>query len=92
MRTNSSNGTAQFSVSRQGTLVYYAGSADRTTQVPVSVDRAGRGTPLGAEKRAWGGVAVSPDGRYSLLWGLGVGVASQAWLLENARGNRQRWR
>ena len=56
-------GTAEFDISRDGTLVYVArgGASDRPRTL-VWVDRHGRETPIDAPPRAYAYVRLSPDG------------------------------
>jgi serine/threonine-protein kinase len=60
--TNGSGANA-FGVSRDGMLVYLAGSAAAApTNTLVWVDRSGREEPLGVPARAWKSPRLSPDG------------------------------
>jgi serine/threonine-protein kinase len=57
------NGAAEFSVSRQGTLVYVPGGGPTaTTRSLVWVDRQGREEPVGAPPREYLMPRLSPDG------------------------------
>ena len=84
VRTSSSLGTAQYSISRNGTLAYVSGASDRSANVPVTVDRAGGEASLTSERSSWNSVRVSPDGRRSLLWS--QGTPRTLAVLDNARG------
>ena len=57
------SGSAQFSVSRNGTLVYVPGVAGEPERRLVWVDREGAAVPLPAPPRAYEHPRISPDGR-----------------------------
>ena len=56
------NGTAEFDVARDGTLVYVAGGAEAAPRRLVWVDRAGREEALAAPERPYVAMSLSPDG------------------------------
>ena len=56
------NGTAEFDVARDGTLVYAAGGAEAAPRTLVWVDRYGREEALAAPARAYVAASLSPDG------------------------------
>jgi eukaryotic-like serine/threonine-protein kinase len=56
------NGTAEFSVSRQGTLVYVPGGVAATARSLVWVDRQGHEESIAAPPRAYDMPRLSPDG------------------------------
>jgi serine/threonine-protein kinase len=56
------NGAAEFSISRQGTLIYVPGGAARTNRSLAWVDRQGHEEPIVAPPRAYQMPRVSPDG------------------------------
>jgi eukaryotic-like serine/threonine-protein kinase len=63
MQITGQTGAAQFSVSRDGTLVYLPATAAATAlRALVWVDRRGREDLVGAPARVYVGVALSPDG------------------------------
>ena len=59
-----STGAANYSISRQGTLVYVSGggNAQMTPKSLVWVDRSGREERINAPLRAYGAPRISPDG------------------------------
>src|SRR4029077_6644701 len=63
VQTAIGGGIAQFFVARDGTLVYVPGAVLGTQNTLVSVDRAGKETPLRAPPRAYEDLALSPDGK-----------------------------
>jgi Tol biopolymer transport system component len=77
------NGAAEFSVSRQGTLVYVAGSS--TAAPPRSlvwVNRQGQETPIAAPPRAYMSARLSPDGTRVAL---GLDGQEGIWIWDLAR-------
>jgi serine/threonine protein kinase len=56
-------GTANFTLSANGSLAYAPGVAVGAGRVPVWVDRQGKAQPLPLPRRAWLHPRVSPDGR-----------------------------
>src|SRR6185295_4060606 len=56
------NGAAEFSVSRQGTLVYVPGGATGTARSLVWVDRQGHEKPIPSPPRVYRMLRLSPDG------------------------------
>jgi len=60
--TDSTQGGAQFSVSREGTLVYAVGSGSATQYAAVWVDREGQATPFWEGRQDYRNPRLSPDG------------------------------
>jgi len=56
-------GTAEFSISRNGTLIYAPGDASAYQRRLMWVDRTGRSQPLTEDTRAFTGLRLSPDGK-----------------------------
>jgi len=56
-------GTAQLSVSNNGTLVYIPGGDDTVRSIPVWIDRTGKTEPLGLPAAVYGTFQFSPDGQ-----------------------------
>jgi len=63
VQTLSGGEFAQFSVGRDGTLAYIPGGPLGNHNLLVSVDRAGKETPLPAQPQAYEDMALSPDGK-----------------------------
>jgi serine/threonine-protein kinase len=61
------NGSAQYAVSRTGTLVFVPGAVISRTALLKRVDRTGRTEPLGLPPGPYAGVRISPDGRLAAL-------------------------
>src|SRR5207253_603990 len=85
------NGTADFSLSRTGSLVYVTGTASPTTRL-TWVDRAGRPTgtvgPPGPNRNP----ALSPDGtRVAVEQTDRQSRTQDIWLIELARGVASRF-
>lgn len=59
---NSGMGTAQFTFSNEGLLVYAPGGDTRRT-IPAWVDRKGNVEPLGMSARVYGALRLSPDSK-----------------------------
>jgi serine/threonine-protein kinase len=77
-------GGAQYTLSRDGMLVYVAG-ADSQVASLVWVDRHGRAEPLGFPPAAYGPFDISPDGR-TLAVPVFEGGAADLWLYDIPRG------
>jgi serine/threonine-protein kinase len=60
-------GSADYAVSTNGTLIYIAGGAERYAQRIVWVDRAGVVDPLPMPERDYESVSLSPDGRRAIV-------------------------
>jgi len=60
---SSGYGSADFSVSRDGSLVYVPGKLRGTDRKLVQVNRAGKTRPLTDSRRAFSTLSLSPDGR-----------------------------
>ena len=72
-------GSGEFAVSRQGTLVYLPGAADRELQL---VDRRGARRALAPVARAFRNPRVSPDGRRVAVVVGDVAGASDIWIYD----------
>lgn len=83
--TYPTTGSAQYAISRDGTLLYQRGDPDvGPKSVLAWVDRAGRSVPLSVPTAAFQQVSISPDGRFAAL---GTDDAnSTVWVLELGRG------
>ena len=83
------NGSANFSISDDGRLVYVLGESLGTRRSVVQVDRQGREEPLmGLEPGAYGSLRLSPDGR-QLALEIRVRVSggdAHLWIHDVARG------
>jgi WD40-like Beta Propeller Repeat len=79
------NGAAQFSFSRNGSLIYVVGEdSAQTEDTLVWVDRQGKEEPLGAPPRAYRQLQLSPDGRQLAA---NIGESSQdIWVYDLERG------
>jgi serine/threonine-protein kinase len=85
------NGTAEFSLSRTGTLVYVAGTASPTTRL-TWVDRAGRPTGTVGPPGPYRNPALSPDGARVAVERTDPQSRTQdIWLIELARGVASRF-
>jgi len=88
--TNFQNrGHVKAAVSREGTLIFAPGSANR--EVPRSlvwVDEKGRETPIDAGKQSYRGLALSPDGKQILFTRNYPG--QQVEILDLERGTRRK--
>ncbi|MFN7964065.1 MAG: protein kinase [Acidobacteriota bacterium] len=76
-------GVAIFDLSKNGTLVYAAGGANRYTRRLVWVDRAGKEEAIPAPERNYSAVTISPNGRYAAVQ-IEEGTIGQ-WLYDLAR-------
>ena len=81
-------GNAQFSVSRDGSLLYAPGGSQRYDRRVLSVDREGRSQPLIETSRVFETVAISPDGR-SLALTIEAANAG-VWVYDLARSTLSR--
>jgi eukaryotic-like serine/threonine-protein kinase len=70
--------------SRDGTLIYASGGAQRKTTRPVWVDRQGRVQPLGMPPRSYRTMRISPDGR--LLAIIVADPKNDLWVQDLERG------
>jgi serine/threonine-protein kinase len=61
--TNDENACASFAVSNRGALAYIAEAVGNPPRELVWLDREGRRTPATSERRAYGSVSLSSDGR-----------------------------
>jgi len=61
--SSSGSGSADFGVSRDGSLVYVPGKLRGTDRRVVRVNRAGKARPLIDARRAFSSLSLSPDGR-----------------------------
>jgi serine/threonine-protein kinase len=85
------NGTAEFSVSRTGSLVYVTGTASETTHL-TWVDRAGRPTGTVSPPGPYRNPTLSPDGTRVAVERTDPQSRTQAiWLIELARGVASRF-
>ncbi|HXV59267.1 MAG TPA: protein kinase [Vicinamibacteria bacterium] len=81
--TSPVSGTAEFALSREGSLIYAAGSSWEQHSRVVSIDRQGREEPLIETVGAFQNVRLSPDGRQLALE---IGGANQAlWTYDLSR-------
>ena len=82
--TSPTSGPAQFSLTRDGSLIYAPGEPTGTDYRVVWVDRTGRATPLIDAPRAYYHARLSPDGR-----SLAVSVNhanTSLWVYDTTRG------
>ena len=84
---NLARAAAQFSFSRNGSLIYVVGEDSAQAQhTLVWVDRQGSEEPLGAPPRAYGQLQLSPDGRQMAVR-IGDSTATQdVWVYDLERG------
>ena len=82
-----SRGAAQFSIARDGTLVYVPG-ASAAAGTFVRVDREGKEAPLGFPTATYGAFQVAPDGRR--LVAVVEGSADDLWIFDLERRARTR--
>jgi dipeptidyl aminopeptidase/acylaminoacyl peptidase len=81
--SSSGGGSADFGVSRDGSLVYVPGKLRGTDRRLVRVNRAGKTRPLTDSRRAFNSLRLSPDGRRLALT---VGAANdQIWVYDLER-------
>ena len=86
--TSSQMGMADFSMSREGSLLYAAGNSWGDDFHVVSVDREGRSQPLIETPRGFYGLRLSPDGRSLALT---IDDANLSlWVYDIARGTMSR--
>ncbi len=79
------SGAAQFSVSRNGTLIYAPGGIEPPVQSSlVWMDRSGKATPLGTKPMPHLSVRVSPDGKEVLF--NQYYVNADLWIYDTVRG------
>lgn len=83
-------GTAHYSVSNQGKLVYMEGSAGATGYGVMQLDRGGEITPLIEEQELYWSPSVSPDGRRLAISVLPGGSNGDIWVEDLDRGIRTR--
>src|SRR5262245_5127148 len=84
--TKPQNGTADFSLSRTGSLVYVTGTASATTQL-TWVDRAGRPTGTVGPPGSYRNPTLSPDGTRVAVERTDPQSRTQdIWIIELARG------
>ena len=89
VQTAIGGGIAQFFVARDGTLVYVPGAVLGTQNTLVSVDRAGKETPLRAPPRAYEDLALSPDGKQLAMTIVGERQWS-VWIYDLQQGSLNR--
>jgi eukaryotic-like serine/threonine-protein kinase len=77
-------GAALFSLARNGSLVYVAGTTEAGGATLVRVDRTGRVEPLTDDRRAFSEVRLSPDGQQLAVSIIGT-PNDQVWLYDLAR-------
>ena len=80
---SSTNGSAAYAVSQNGTLVYLKASESVVKSSVLWVDRAGKGEPAIPEPGAWAEPKLSPDGRWIALTKLEP--TWQIWLYDRSR-------
>ena len=82
--SSAQSGSADFALSRDGSLVYVPGKLRGTDRRLVRVDRAGRTRPLVDARRAFLTLSLSPDGHRLAL---GIEAANdQVWVYDLERG------
>ncbi len=86
LRLASGTGMANYAISRDGTLLYLAGSVDR--RIPVWVDRQGKEEPLKFEPGAYSSVRISPDGT-KLVMGEQLSGGQTGFLVWDMAGETQ---
>ncbi|HXC33267.1 MAG TPA: protein kinase [Verrucomicrobiae bacterium] len=74
-------GTAQYSLSSNGTLVYFSGGAQAVQRKLVWVDRSGAEQPLPAPPHAYRTPRISPDARHVAV----AGVDADVWVYDITR-------
>ena len=84
---NTGTGGSQFATAA-GSLVYIPGAVSESRREILWVDRRGVSRPLGADKRPYNDLALSPDGRRIAM--AVASVTGDIWLYEIARGNMRR--
>ena len=82
-------GAAQFSLSREGTLVYLRGGSPNIDRALVSVNRAGTARTLPGPLRAYQDPRISPDGR-RLVVEIYAGTKGDLWVYDLDRGTLSR--
>jgi serine/threonine-protein kinase len=78
------SGASHFTISQDGTLAYVPGAADETDEL-IWVDLEGNIEPVGAPRREYDQVRVSPDGTQLLLAAGPNRSAGDLWLFDLAR-------
>jgi hypothetical protein len=89
VQTVNGGGMAQFFVGQDGTLVYVPGTVLGTQNTLVSVDRAGKETPLHAPPRAYEDLTLSPDGNQLAMTIVGEKQWS-VWIYDLQQGSLKR--
>ena len=86
LTTEGNNGSAHFTVSGNGTLVYNSGEATVYRATLITLDREGNTTTLEAQERGYTTAAVSPDGTRLAIQLLPEGASSfDIWIYEIER-------
>ena len=89
VRSNSSSGTAQFDVSRDGTLSYVAGGATADSTPIRWLDRSGQLSMMRNTPSNWSNPSFSPDGRL-LAIDIHDGTQSDIWIYDWERDTLSR--
>jgi serine/threonine-protein kinase len=84
VRSDPSVSVASFNLSRNGTLVYLAGTGHEPSRSLVWVDRSGRTAPVNGPKRPYGSPRIAPDQKRLALWT--EYSATNVWVYELQRG------
>jgi Tol biopolymer transport system component/predicted Ser/Thr protein kinase len=79
-------GTAQYSLSRTGTLIYFSGGVQGVQRKLVWVDRKGAEQPVPAPPHGYRTPRISPDGRRIAV----AGVDADIWLYDLSRDSLTR--
>jgi serine/threonine-protein kinase len=80
-------GTANYDVSRAGTLVYVEGTEPPPFELElVRVDRRGAATPILPDKRAWWRPVLSPDGSRIAVEVGEIASSEQIWIVDPKAG------
>ena len=82
--SNTGDGTAHYSFSSNGTLVYIEGSISEQVYRLIWGDRAGQEAPLLADERSYSAPRLSPDGK-QLALGLESDSGSDIWVQDLER-------
>ncbi len=78
-------GSAQYTFSRAGTLVYLAGTASGDDELLVWLDRSGQESPLSEHRRDYRDPDISPDGTRLAIRVYDGTVPPDIWILEIER-------
>ena len=89
VRSSPGEGTADYSISNDGTLIYLPGGTGGLNRTLVWVDRQGLATPLIEDRQAYRRPRLSPDGQRVAV-AVQSGLNQDIWIYDIGRGTRMR--